>query len=235
MPGAKFFPDARLNYAENLLVKSDDTPALIFRGEDKVKKSMSWRELNTAVARLHHAFAKAGLKPGDPVAAHVPHIPANSLAGQAVASRGGRQPRPPGVLGGLVQVTEPIVDDRPLVLQEREVGAVDLGLGGVEQHQRADEVAGVADLVRLADRDPRDERAIPRREGVLLGVPEHRQRASEVAERAVPHAGDPHQLGTAPPIVAALEEQQPTALDGVRRGRVRQHPELVDRNRRHGH
>ncbi|HTN95609.1 MAG TPA: acetyl-coenzyme A synthetase N-terminal domain-containing protein, partial [Nordella sp.] len=53
MPGARFFPDARLNYAENLLVKSDDTPALIFRGEDKVRKTMTWRELNRAVARLH--------------------------------------------------------------------------------------------------------------------------------------------------------------------------------------
>src|SRR5262245_54174695 len=44
MPGARFFPDARLNYAENLLRKSDDTPALIFRGEDKVRKVMSWRQ-----------------------------------------------------------------------------------------------------------------------------------------------------------------------------------------------
>ena len=44
MPGAKFFPDARLNYAENLLVKNDDTPALIFRGEDKVRQTMSWRD-----------------------------------------------------------------------------------------------------------------------------------------------------------------------------------------------
>lgn len=89
MPGAKFFPDAKLNYAENLLVKSDDTPALIFRGEDKVKKAMSWRELNQAVARLHHAFAKAGLKPGDRVAAIVPNMPETIVAFLAVASLGG--------------------------------------------------------------------------------------------------------------------------------------------------
>lgn len=89
MPGAKFFPDARLNYAENLLVKSDDTPALIFRGEDKVKKSMSWLELNNAVARLHHAFAKAGLKPGDRVAAIVPNMPETIVAFLAVTSLGG--------------------------------------------------------------------------------------------------------------------------------------------------
>ncbi len=89
MPGAEFFPEARLNYAENLLRKSDDTPALIFRGEDKVRKSMSWRELNRAVARLHHAFAKAGLKPGERVAAIVPNMPETIVAFLAVTSLGG--------------------------------------------------------------------------------------------------------------------------------------------------
>ncbi|TMJ39083.1 MAG: acetoacetate--CoA ligase [Alphaproteobacteria bacterium] len=89
MPGARFFPDARLNYAENLLRKSDATPALIFRGEDKVKRAMSWRELNDAVARLHHAFAKAGLKPGDRVAAIVPNMPETIVAFLAVTSLGG--------------------------------------------------------------------------------------------------------------------------------------------------
>ena len=89
MPGARFFPDGRLNYAENLLRKSDDTPALIFRGEDKVKKAMSWRELNNAVARLHHAFASAGLKPGDRVAAIVPNMPETIVAFLAVVSLGG--------------------------------------------------------------------------------------------------------------------------------------------------
>ena len=89
MPGARFFPDARLNYAENLLRKSDDTPALIFRGEDRVKRAMSWRELNDAVARLHHAFAKAGLRPGDRVAAIVPNMPETIVAFLAVTSLGG--------------------------------------------------------------------------------------------------------------------------------------------------
>ena len=89
MPGARFFPDARLNYAENLLVKLDDSPALIFRGEDKVRKQMSWRELHRAVARLHHAFAKAGLKPGDRVAAIVPNMPETIVAFLAVTSLGG--------------------------------------------------------------------------------------------------------------------------------------------------
>ena len=50
---------------------------------------MSWRELNHAVARLHHAFAKAGLKPGDRVAAIVPNMPETIVAFLAVTSLGG--------------------------------------------------------------------------------------------------------------------------------------------------
>src|SRR5439155_23658530 len=68
MREARFFPDARLNYAENMLVKADDTPALIFRCEDNVKRTMTQRELKAKVARLHHAVVASGLKPGVRVA-----------------------------------------------------------------------------------------------------------------------------------------------------------------------
>ena len=62
MPGARFFPDAVLNFAENLLRRNDDTPALVFRGEDKVRKTVTWSELNQAVSRIHHGFAALGLE-----------------------------------------------------------------------------------------------------------------------------------------------------------------------------
>ena len=75
MPGARFFPDARLNYAENLLRRADGGEALVFRGEDKVSRRMSWAELNQAVARLNRAFAAAGVKAGDRVCAIVPNMP----------------------------------------------------------------------------------------------------------------------------------------------------------------
>jgi acetoacetyl-CoA synthetase len=88
MAGARFFPEARLNYAENLLVRHDDTPALIFRGEDKVRKTMSWRELNAAVARMSRAFAAAGLKSGDRVCAVVPNMPETIVCFLAAASLG---------------------------------------------------------------------------------------------------------------------------------------------------
>ncbi|RUY09869.1 acetoacetate--CoA ligase, partial [Mesorhizobium sp. M2A.F.Ca.ET.040.01.1.1] len=42
MPGAAFFPDAKLNFAENLLQKTGGGPAIVFRGEDKVERRLSW-------------------------------------------------------------------------------------------------------------------------------------------------------------------------------------------------
>lgn len=88
MPGARFFPDARLNYAANLLRKQDDTDALVFRGEDKVKRRMSWAELNHAVARLHRALAASGVKAGDRVSAIVPNMPEAIVSFLACASLG---------------------------------------------------------------------------------------------------------------------------------------------------
>jgi acetoacetyl-CoA synthetase len=88
MPGARFFPDARLNYAENLLRRNDDGEALVFRGEDKVERRMSWRELNAAVARMHRALAAAGVGAGDRVAAIVPNMPETIVAFLATASHG---------------------------------------------------------------------------------------------------------------------------------------------------
>ena len=69
-------------------VKSDDSDALVFRGEDKVARRMSWRELNARVARLHRALAAAGIKPGDRVCAVVPNMPESIVSFLAAASLG---------------------------------------------------------------------------------------------------------------------------------------------------
>ncbi|HHI82137.1 MAG TPA: acetoacetate--CoA ligase, partial [Rhizobiales bacterium] len=88
VPGAKFFPGARLNYAENLLVKSDDTPALIFQGEDKVSKTVTWRQFNDEVSRLHQAFRQFGLEESDRVCAIVPNLPETIMTFAGAASLG---------------------------------------------------------------------------------------------------------------------------------------------------
>lgn len=75
MAGAKWFPNARLNFAENLLRRRDDGVALCFRAEDKVERSMAYRELYEAVSRTMQALEAAGVREGDRVAAVVPNMP----------------------------------------------------------------------------------------------------------------------------------------------------------------
>ena len=80
VPGAQFFPDARLSFAQNLLRRDDETPAMIFRGEDKVRDEVSWRELQNMVSRLHQAFRDFGITPGDRVCAVMPNMPETIMA-----------------------------------------------------------------------------------------------------------------------------------------------------------
>ena len=88
MPGAHFFPEARLNYAENLLRRRDDADALVFWGEDKVKRRLSHRQLYDLVSRLAQAMKAAGVGPGDRVAGFVPNMPETIAAMLATASLG---------------------------------------------------------------------------------------------------------------------------------------------------
>ena len=88
MPGARFFPAARLNFAENLLRRNDSGDALVFWGEDKVRRRMDWAELNQAVSRLQQALKAEGIKAGDRVAAIVPNMPEAIIAMLAAASLG---------------------------------------------------------------------------------------------------------------------------------------------------
>ena len=75
MPGAQFFPDARLNFAENLLRRTDGGEAMVFRGEDKVERRMSWAELAALVSRLQQALTDSGVGVGDRVAGMVANMP----------------------------------------------------------------------------------------------------------------------------------------------------------------
>ena len=88
MPGARWFPDARLNFAENLLRRDDDGPAMIFRGEDKVRRSLSHAEVRAQVSRLQQALAHAGVGKGDRVAGFLPNLPETMIAMLAATSLG---------------------------------------------------------------------------------------------------------------------------------------------------
>ncbi|MEQ5774286.1 acetoacetate--CoA ligase [Thalassospira sp. NFXS8] len=88
MPGAAFFPDARLNFAQNLLRRDDQTDALVFWGEDKVKTRLSWCDLNIAVSRFSQALRAQGVKKGDRVCGYMPNMCETVIAMLATAAIG---------------------------------------------------------------------------------------------------------------------------------------------------
>ncbi|HEV2008859.1 MAG TPA: AMP-binding protein, partial [Burkholderiales bacterium] len=88
MPGARWFPHARLNFAENLLQRRDDGAAIIFWGEHHVKSRVTFAELHHEVSRLAQALRASGVKPGDRVAGYMPNLPGAVIAMLAAASIG---------------------------------------------------------------------------------------------------------------------------------------------------
>jgi acetoacetyl-CoA synthetase len=88
MPGGRWFPGARLNYAENLLQRTGSGPALIACGEAGERRELSRDELRAEVARAAAALVQAGVEPGDRVAALLPNGPEAVIAMLAAASLG---------------------------------------------------------------------------------------------------------------------------------------------------
>jgi acetoacetyl-CoA synthetase len=88
MPGARFFPDARLNFAENLLRGRNAQPAIIFQGEGQPPRTLTRAELYDAVALFAAALRAQGIRPGDRVAAYLPNMPEAIIAALAAASAG---------------------------------------------------------------------------------------------------------------------------------------------------
>jgi len=88
MPGARWYPGARLNFAENLLRRRDATTALVFWGEDRIKRRLSHGELYDQVARVAGGLRALGVAPGDRVAAYLPNMPEAIAAMLGAASVG---------------------------------------------------------------------------------------------------------------------------------------------------
>ena len=88
MPGTRFFPDARLNFAENLLKRRDDSEAIVFKGEDKVLARISYNDLYDQVSRLRQAMGALGIVSGDRVGGYLPNMPEAVIAMLAATSLG---------------------------------------------------------------------------------------------------------------------------------------------------
>jgi acetoacetyl-CoA synthetase len=92
-PGAKFqdarfFPDAKLNFAENLLRRRDDATAIVFRSENRAERSVSFKELYDDVSRVRQGLQALGVVAGDRVAGYLPNMPETVIAMLAATSLG---------------------------------------------------------------------------------------------------------------------------------------------------
>src|SRR5205814_3200341 len=116
MPGATWFPGARLNYAEHLLGRDEDVDrvAVVAHSQTRAPLELTFGELRGQVARARAGLERLGVRPGDRVAAYLPNIPETLVAFAAAASVGaiwaGCAPElwPPCVIDLLAQL-EPTV------------------------------------------------------------------------------------------------------------------------------
>jgi acetoacetyl-CoA synthetase len=88
MPGARWFPDASLNFAENLLRYRDDREALVFQSETGLRSTLSYRQLYLEVAAVADAMRAHGIQAGDRVAGYMPNLPETVIAMLAATSLG---------------------------------------------------------------------------------------------------------------------------------------------------
>ncbi len=89
MPGARWFPGARLNYAERVFAgRDEDRTAIVSRSEAAGAQDLTWGELRARTAALAGGLRELGVGPGDRVAAYLPAVPEATASFLAVASLG---------------------------------------------------------------------------------------------------------------------------------------------------
>ena len=88
MPGARWFPESKINFAENLLKFRDDRTAIVFRGEKGQRKALTYNELYQQVAQYAAGLKKMGVEKGDRVAGFVPNCAETLIAMLATTSLG---------------------------------------------------------------------------------------------------------------------------------------------------
>ena len=111
MHGARYFPDARLNFAENLLRRRTDDPAIIAWAENGRRRTVSWRELHDLTSRVAQAMRQAGIGPGDRVAALLPNVPEAVVVLLAATS-----------IGAVLSTASPDFGDRGVIDRFGQVG-----------------------------------------------------------------------------------------------------------------
>ena len=85
---AKWFPQSKLNFAENMLKNRSDNEALVFRCEDRISKTLSFAELYNQVSKTAQHLKELGVTKGDRVAGFLPNFAGSIVAMLATASVG---------------------------------------------------------------------------------------------------------------------------------------------------
>jgi acetoacetyl-CoA synthetase len=88
MPGARWYPEARLNIAENLMRRGDRGDAFVLWDENGPGRRISYADLTSEVSRAAQALQALGLRAGDRVAAFIPNIPEAGMLALAALSQG---------------------------------------------------------------------------------------------------------------------------------------------------
>ena len=88
MPGARWFTGARMNFAENLLRFRDDRIAIVFRGESRVIRKITYAELYDKVAKLAKSLKDMGINEGDRISGFMPNMPEAIIVMLATTSIG---------------------------------------------------------------------------------------------------------------------------------------------------
>jgi acetoacetyl-CoA synthetase len=88
MPGARWFPEARLNFAENLMRRGDRGDAFVLWDETGFRRRQSFSDLTSEVSRAEQALRALGLRAGDRAAAFIPNLPETGMLALAALSQG---------------------------------------------------------------------------------------------------------------------------------------------------
>ncbi len=88
MPGARWFPDVALNYAEQALWTRDDAVAIVARSQTRPDRTLTRHELGEQVSRAAAGLRRLGVQQGDRVVGYLPNVPETMVAFLACASLG---------------------------------------------------------------------------------------------------------------------------------------------------
>ena len=185
MPGAEWFPDVALNYAEHVF-RDRDPAAVAIRhaGEERAPAELTWAELHALTARIAAGLRAQGVTRGDRVVAYLPNVPEAIAAMLACASIGAVWSSCSPDFGA------PSVVDRFAQIEPTVLLAVD----GYRYNGRAFDRREVVDGPAGADAEPEGDRppALPRSAGDTRrhprvgGLPRRRRRRARPALRARP-------------------------------------------------